>query len=118
MFYFIEAQAVIDQLNENDKINTIKSSPKSPSSINNNNNNNASNVSLLIGNDYVTEEIAMIEKEQLELDEKAIVLEKNLRKIMKNDSDKKQEDNYIKEWFLLVNKKNSLIHRQMELEML
>ena len=70
------------------------------------------------GEDYINEEMSIIKKEQDELDQKAIILEKNLRKLMKNGDDKKQEDLLIKEWFLLVNKKNAIIHRQLELEML
>ncbi len=70
------------------------------------------------GEDYINEEISMIKREQDELDQKAIILEKNLRKVMKNGDDKKQEDLLIKEWFLLVNRKNAIIHRQLELEML
>ena len=70
------------------------------------------------GEDYINEEMVIIKKEQDELDQKAIVLEKNLRKLMKNGDDKKQEDVFIKEWFLMVNRKNAIIHRQLELEML
>lgn len=70
------------------------------------------------GDDYINEEMTMIKKEQEELDQKAIGLEKNLRKLMKSGDDKAKEDSFIKEWFLLVNRKNALIHRQLELEIL
>jgi hypothetical protein len=75
---------------------------------------------IIIPNDYVNEELINLTREQNELDEKAISLEKKLRGVMKsnNSKDKTQEDELIREWFLLVNRKNMLLHRQFELELL
>ncbi len=67
------------------------------------------------------EEILLVEKEQEQLDKEAIILEKNLRDIMftdENGENKSKEDEYIKQWFLLINQKSALIHRQLELETL
>ena len=35
-----------------------------------------------------------------------------------SESEKKLEDKLLKDWFLLVNEKNALLHRQQELEIL
>lgn len=72
---------------------------------------------ILVSNDYISDEILSLTREQKELDEKAISLEKKLRGVMKS-SNKTQEDDLIREWFLLVNRKNMLLHRQFELELL
>ena len=83
-----------------------------------------------LGNEYINQEIINLKKEQDELDERGDYLEKQLRRIM-NSHDarsptsseeklkiKMAEDNLLREWFLLVNKRNALLHRQQELELL
>lgn len=35
-----------------------------------------------------------------------------------NSVEKEVEDSLLREWFLLINKKNALLHRQQELEIL
>ena len=72
----------------------------------------------MIGVDFVNKEMQLVEKEQKQLDERAIELEKELRQLIKNGNNKKQEDDYLREWLLLVNRKNGLIHRQLELEIM
>ena len=77
----------------------------------------------LIGAEYVNQEIINLKSEQKELDEQGDNLEQQLRILMKNsksskDKDKQLEDHLLKEWFLLVNRKNSLLHKQQELEIL
>ena len=72
----------------------------------------------IIGDDYINDEMKSLEKEQIELDEKALKLEKKLRSLFKTGNDKIKEDQYLREWFLLINKKNVLIHKQLELELM
>ena len=72
--------------------------------------------------------MAKLRQLQRELDEKGAKLEKELRGIMKKQPDENKdddkeidrefEDGLLREWFLLVNKKNALLHRQQELEIL
>jgi len=76
----------------------------------------------IIGTEYVNQEIIHLKNEQKDLDEKGDNLESQLRILMKTKkSDKKSkelEDHLLKEWFLLVNRKNALLHKQQELEIL
>jgi hypothetical protein len=79
----------------------------------------------LLGAEYVNQEILNLRNKQKELDEQGNNLEKQLRVLMKqssaekkSDSDKELEDHLLKKWFLLVNEKNALLHRQQELEIL
>ena len=76
----------------------------------------------LLGVEYVNDEIVAVEKEQEELDKKAMLLEKDLRNIMNSSGHENgsnaQEDEYLRQWFLLINQKSALIHRQLELDIL
>jgi hypothetical protein len=83
-----------------------------------------------LGIEYIRQEIASLSNRQRELDEKGSRIEKDLRNLMRNNKSsdsqmqqvspklKKLEDKLLKEWFLLVNEKNALLHQQQELEIL
>ena len=80
---------------------------------------------ILIGTEYVNQEIINLKNKQKELDEQGNELETQLRFLMKlnsdgkkTDADKELEDILLRKWFLLVNEKNALLHRQQELEIL
>lgn len=79
--------------------------------------------SSIIGTEYVNQEIINFKNEQKELDEHAVYLENKLRSIMNNSEHKTEkvkdlEDRLLKEWFLLINRKNALLIRQQELEII
>ncbi|CAF0703528.1 unnamed protein product [Brachionus calyciflorus] len=83
---------------------------------------------LVVGTEYINQEIINLRNKQKELDERGQMIEKQLRSIMKkttteegekvSDKEKKLEDKLLKDWFLLVNEKNVLLHQQQELEIL
>ncbi|OXA59855.1 EH domain-binding protein 1-like protein 1 isoform X2 [Folsomia candida] len=66
---------------------------------------------------YIENELDALEKEQIQIDEEARELERVLRSAMR-DGDNPDEDALMSQWFALVNKKNALIRRQMQLNIL
>lgn len=77
----------------------------------------------IIGTEYVNQEIINFKNEQKELDEHAAYLENKLRSLMNTSEQKTEkvkalEDRLLKEWFLLINRKNALLIRQQELEIM
>ena len=80
---------------------------------------------MLIGTEYVNQEVLNLKAKQRDLDEQGNNLETQLRALMKPSSDNKKseadkelEDSLLKKWFLLVNERNALLHQQQELEIL
>ena len=72
---------------------------------------------LVSQSDYVKTELKSLQRDVQDLESRAQDIEVNIREYMSN-GDKEGEEELMQEWFGLLNKKNELIKRQIQLNMM
>ena len=65
---------------------------------------------------YIDNEMKALDREQMEIDKQASILDRRLRET--SEDDQLVYDALLQQWFTLVNKKNALLRRQMQLNIL
>ncbi|XP_077979824.1 uncharacterized protein LOC144435135 isoform X2 [Glandiceps talaboti] len=63
----------------------------------------------------IKQELTELDKLQTELEEKGVIMEKQLREGMEGDVSQEAEEEMLKHWFELINNKNGLVRRENEL---
>ncbi|CAH8437811.1 unnamed protein product [Schistosoma turkestanicum] len=79
---------------------------------------NDSSNALPSASNYISNEQAELEEAQRELDKEAAALEPQLRQQMAYRPGTALEEQLLRRWFILVNKKNALIHRGFQLSIM